>query len=66
MLVAKNISRLIDSFKNKYQAIDGKYVTKQFKHTYNEEATYLQMNGTHNTHWSDEYSFYITFSYMCI
>ena len=32
------------------------------------QATYLQMNGTHTTHWSVQYSAYINLcsSYMCI
>jgi len=32
----------------------------------NKQATYLQMNDTHTTHWSVQYSVYIGTSYMCI
>jgi len=30
------------------------------------QATYLQMNNTHTTHWSVQYSVYMPASYMCI
>jgi len=30
------------------------------------QATYLQMNDTHTTHWSVQYSVYMGTSYMCI
>ena len=30
------------------------------------QATYLQMNDTHTTHWSAQYSVYMDTSYTCI